>query len=149
MRWRNSLCSGLRGSKSQAAVLGSLQSAASLVLCGPQGHGLGRRTSRRWLLTRWHSNLPPLVREKSAKTRCFTFFLFLWHFSVFPYKGSTSAQLSRNYLRKWDFFFFFSVRDLGNSFWGPPLYHAHWESFHQVTYRHSMRGSFNHFPYQY
>ena len=65
-----------------AAVPGSLKSAASLALCDPQGDGLGIRTSRTWLLTRWHSNLPPLMRKKSAKTRCFTFFFFffLWHF---------------------------------------------------------------------
>lgn len=94
-----------------AAVLGSLQSAASLALCDPQGDGLGRRTSRTWLLTRWHSNLPPLVREKSAKTRCFFslfFFFYLWHFPEGPLQRLRHQHscLGIKLSKKMRFFFF-------------------------------------------
>ena len=97
-----------------AAVLGSLQSAASLALGDPQGDGLGRRTSRTWLLTRWHSNLPPLVREKSAKTRCFAFFLFfsffLWHSLRVHCKDSDISIAVLELSKKMRFFFFWCKR---------------------------------------
>ena len=125
-----------------AAVLGSLQSAASLALGDPQGDGLGRRTSRTFLLTRWHSNLPPLVREKSAKTRCFAFFFFffffLWHSLRVHCKDSDISIAVLELSKKMRFFFFFGVRDLRNSFWGLPICGAHQESFHQVIYSHSI-----------